>query len=805
MRKPSIFIDNRRIDLFQDEKISVKSSVQDIADISKVFTDFSQTFSVPASDENNDILGFYYNNDLGEFNANIRVAARIEIDNTPFREGKMQLEGSTIKDGQVESYKISFFGDVVTLKDRFSQDKLSDLDFSGLSFTYNGANVQNTITDTSYLDVRFPLISSSRVWQYNTGGLSADDIYNSNNGIKYSELFPAVSDAKIMELIASTYNVTFSGGFLSDDRLKNSFTWWKNRNLDTNGSANFTTKSVDLTFNSGGSVLNPNLVNNPVAFDSVTIEYIDMSLFSVPFDWGSWIGMEYQKIDVYVSPSISVGSNYYFLDVYKNGVLNQTYEGTFGSSLYNVMPWSIIPVGTNDIYTFKARSANGGYNLNCDIRYSFKANYLKSSGGIGVIAVETATASSVVAVLSTQFDFNTTAPDMKVSDWFSGTLKEFNLTCYPLSKLDTFQIEPLNDWYSGGEHVDITQFVDTKTIKVDRAKLYNELSFEFSKSKSFMNEAFSDIHSREYGNLKEVFPDYDGGKYSVKLPFETLLFNNFDDINNNLQVGYSLTTAPDYKPYIPKAVKLYLHTSKSCSFFFDNGTTAPNLTSYMPFGQDTEFNTKNYSMNFGSEVSSLLNITNENSLYNTYYQQYLVNLFNPKTRIVTVQAILPIDILTRLTLDDAIIIRDKKYRINDMTTDLNSGVVRFVLISDWVKTKARFQPPVDIESGGGDVVYNVKPTKGGKFEISAPIETPFITSTPSLPATLTDEVNVVIDIPSNNTGVKRTQTIQVTKYRSNGEIDYTDYIYIEQKAESFNLLLENGGSLLTENLDKILL
>ena len=89
MRKPSIFIDNRRIDLFQDEKISVKSSVQDIADISKVFTDFSQTFSIPASDENNDILGFYYNNDLGEFNANIRVAARIEIDNTPFREGKM--------------------------------------------------------------------------------------------------------------------------------------------------------------------------------------------------------------------------------------------------------------------------------------------------------------------------------------------------------------------------------------------------------------------------------------------------------------------------------------------------------------------------------------------------------------------------------------------------------------------------------------------------------------------------------------------------------------------------------------------
>ena len=36
-------------------------------------------------------------------------------------------------------------------------------------------------------------------------------------------------------------------------------------------------------------------------------------------------------------------------------------------------------------------------------------------------------------------------PDMKVSDFFSGILKMFNLTCYGTA-LDTYQVEPLDDW-----------------------------------------------------------------------------------------------------------------------------------------------------------------------------------------------------------------------------------------------------------------------------------------------------------------------------------------------------------------------
>ena len=211
------------LDLFQDESIVVKSSVQDIQDIAQVFTDFSQTFTVPASKTNNGVFKHYYNNDLNELNANIRLDSRLEINRTPFRRGQVQLEGAEIKNNQVESYKITFYGDVVTLKDLIGNDKLKDLNYATVATTYDGATVQNSITDTSDLDIRFPLITSERLWSY-TGGTSTD-ITQTATPLVWSELFPALKDAKILDLIESKYGVTFVGNFLTDKRFTNCFTW----------------------------------------------------------------------------------------------------------------------------------------------------------------------------------------------------------------------------------------------------------------------------------------------------------------------------------------------------------------------------------------------------------------------------------------------------------------------------------------------------------------------------------------------------------------------------------------------------
>ena len=60
-REVQLFISDTRVDLFQDETISITDSIQNISDISKVFTPFSKSFNLPASATNNKIFQHYYN------------------------------------------------------------------------------------------------------------------------------------------------------------------------------------------------------------------------------------------------------------------------------------------------------------------------------------------------------------------------------------------------------------------------------------------------------------------------------------------------------------------------------------------------------------------------------------------------------------------------------------------------------------------------------------------------------------------------------------------------------------------------
>jgi uncharacterized protein (TIGR02145 family) len=87
-------------------------------------------------------------------------------------------------------------------------------------------------------------------------------------------------------------------------------------------------------------------------------------------------------------------------------------------------------------------------------------------------------------------------------------------------------------------------------------------------------------------------------------------------------------------------------------------------------------------LNFNEQESTLINEIIYNGLYNTYYQQYFANIFNFKARLTKISAILPTSILTTLKLNDTILIRDTKYLINTMTTDLTSGVAQFELLTD---------------------------------------------------------------------------------------------------------------------------
>ena len=131
-----------KLDLFDDEKISVTQNLINYQDISKLFADYSQSFTIPASTHNNYVLKYWYDNALVDgFDARYRYDGFIEIDKVRFKIGTFQLDSVTIKERKPENYKITFFGKVKQLKDLFGDDKLSVLDYSSLNHPYNATEV----------------------------------------------------------------------------------------------------------------------------------------------------------------------------------------------------------------------------------------------------------------------------------------------------------------------------------------------------------------------------------------------------------------------------------------------------------------------------------------------------------------------------------------------------------------------------------------------------------------------------------------------------------------------------------------
>jgi hypothetical protein len=269
-------LDYNRIDLFDDEKISVTSSIQNINDISKTFTDFSQTFTVPASKQNNKIFRHWYDNSNDEpFSTLVKSDAYIEIDTITFRKGKIQLESANVEDGQAKDYSITFIGTLGNLKDKFAGKMLKDLTDTTYDFEYTPTFVKNkVVTTTTSSDIMFPLITSDDVWKYGSGY----DISATGTPIRYNDLFPAIKLSAVFNMIqndSNILNLNFNGSFLSDARFTNAYLWLKNEDTfeakETLTKVNLTSQSGDGTILTGYTV---DLTNDKITNTTAVSGYV---------------------------------------------------------------------------------------------------------------------------------------------------------------------------------------------------------------------------------------------------------------------------------------------------------------------------------------------------------------------------------------------------------------------------------------------------------------------------------------------------------------------------------------------------
>jgi hypothetical protein len=127
---------------------------------------------------------------------------------------------------------------------------------------------------------------------------------------------------------------------------------------------------------------------------------------------------------------------------------------------------------------------------------------------------------------------------------------------------------------------------------------------------------------------------------------------------------------------------LYLGGEETATTFkFFDGTSNLNVTDYALFNS---VNTTGFSLCFGNEFNIVTQETEPNSLYQTYYANHLGNLYDLQQRLFSFTAMLPTGVLANLKMNDKIIIKDKRYLINDISSTLNNGEVKMNLIRELV-------------------------------------------------------------------------------------------------------------------------
>ena len=222
----------KRLDTFGFENIEITSKVQDVRDIAKVFTDFSSTFRVPASKENNKTFSRWFDNGFTKFDGRVKKRGIIKADGYDFRLGYWKLARVTHKNDKASSYELVFFGQGVSLKDLLKDDLIQNLPLSHLNHDYNLANVKTGLKSSLSVggsEIKYPLMSHTNALVYDSsayGNLNPTEendinLYSvgsgndADYGLDFTLLKPAIKVSEVVAAIETKYGIDFSNDFFN--------------------------------------------------------------------------------------------------------------------------------------------------------------------------------------------------------------------------------------------------------------------------------------------------------------------------------------------------------------------------------------------------------------------------------------------------------------------------------------------------------------------------------------------------------------------------------------------------------------
>ena len=350
--------------------------------------------------------------------------------------------------------------------------------------------------------------------------------------------------------------------------------------------------------------------------------------------------------------------------------------------------------------------------------YQFRVD----TGGPNTTAYTYGSASTTQSI----FSVSQQIPDIEIIDLLKGLFNMYKLVVIPQDD-GTLYVNTLQSYYDQGERYDVTKYIDNEKNEVQRGEILNEIDIKFQEGETILAEQFRSTNNRGFGDSLVRLEDengklLDGDSLEMELPFEQFVYERLQDQNDGEITNVVTATVADetIEPVdtAPNIHYVSLQNLGSRDIAFVDNLGARSIWN-APINVPSHASTLTSALHstlFEAEFSNWDGAQITNTLYKNHYENYIKAIFNIKRRTFTYRAVLPVNIVTKLELNDVIRIGSNDYRINKYGYNILNGATVLELINGFdniLGTGFLIPKSIVLNTDAQSLKYNVPNAKLG--------------------------------------------------------------------------------------------
>ena len=648
----SLIIDKTTVDLFKDETISLTRQLKDLQSPKDTYTDFTQSFKIPATDRNNKLFQNFFDENavFSSWNQNDALPAQIFIHGLPIFDGVVEVLEVDFNMGEPSSYTISFYGKTKLATLSWGELTLREMDWSDYDHI-----VDNSVVQSSWSG---GLFGGKIVWDlkdygygftYSTSNLSNN--VRKPNTLDFYDLRPSIRLKDAVIECFKEIGITLTGTLLDRTEFD---TWYVTPmaeagpmvdkfasqfgNVDAETATSTLISVAPLWFNDWQPLpLGDTTISDPSgSWDSTNY------IYTIPRSGNYTFSFRFNSVS---DPNVKISVKW---EVNKRATTyNRTNTGTFWTGDTQVLVLSRLSAGDEVRLVYKT-------DLNVFITGEFHC--LNSPYSL-----------QPSVIMARAF------PNTKVVEFVNSFMQMTNAILVPISDTE-IEMHNIQDWYNSGAIKEYTQYVDFKTITHKKVPIPKTISFKHKDAETESHDYFTHEYGRKFGDLSFT-PKVDFASESINVETIFTVFpptvlrevNGIGKYMRDTTLQWMGCFDSDIKPTQHEFILFHFQPPSTSTYFYLGTSWLMSSPTSSVFSGTTS---SDYSCAFGLEAVTGGDMP-VNTLYFLYWNDYVSRLYSTKSRLVIMNINLPVLEWFNMKLNDTIAISGNYYKIQSINYDIN--------------------------------------------------------------------------------------------------------------------------------------